>query len=79
LVRILKAQSLCAAAHMPSQCAQEIMVARGRIDSLCSPFGRLWRLSPLRGSDELPTRGFSERQVIDSAVIYQPVTGASVA
>jgi len=35
------------------------MAAKGRMDSLRSPFGRLWRLSPLRGSDELPTRGFS--------------------
>jgi hypothetical protein len=37
------------------------------------------RLSPLRGSVELPTRGFSERQVIDSVLIYQRVSGASVA
>ena len=29
------------------------------MDSLRSPFGRLRRLSPLRGSVELPTRGFS--------------------
>jgi len=33
------------------------------MDSLRSPFGRLWRLSPLRGSDELPTRGFSEIEI----------------
>jgi hypothetical protein len=32
-----------------------------------------------RGRIELPTRGFSEIQVVDSIHIYQPVTGASVA
>jgi hypothetical protein len=37
------------------------------------------RLSPLRGSVEPPTRGFSEIQVVDSIHIYQPVTGAPVA
>jgi hypothetical protein len=37
------------------------------------------RLSALCTSVELPTRGFSEIQVVDSIHIYQPVTGASVA
>ena len=32
-----------------------------------------------RGRIELPTRGFSEIQVVDSIHIYQPVTGTSVA
>ena len=35
-----------------------VLAARCGIDSLRSPFGRLRRLSPLRGSAELPTRGF---------------------
>ena len=37
------------------------------------------RLSALRGSVELPTRGFSEHLVMDSVPIFQPGTGASVA
>ena len=41
------------------------------MDSLRSPFGRLRRLSPLRGSVELPTRGFLEIQVVDSIVLIE--------
>lgn len=35
-----------------------VLAARCGIDSLRSPFGPLRRLSPLRGSAELLTRGF---------------------
>jgi hypothetical protein len=34
-------------------------------------------LSALRTSVEPPTRGFSERWVVDTAAIYQLVTGPS--
>jgi len=37
------------------------------------------RLSALCASVELPTRGFSEKQVVNSIHIYQSITGASVA
>jgi len=55
------------------------LVARGGMDSLRSPFGRLRRLSALHASAEPPTRGFSEREPISSVLIFQSGTGAFVA
>jgi len=65
------------------QLALRPSVAGGFLATLVTPSGRLRRPNWLRqfvaARLNAPTRGFSERQVFDSVLIYQLVTGASVA
>jgi hypothetical protein len=46
------------------------IIRGGGMDSLCSPFGRLRRLSALRASDEQPTRVLLEIEVVVSIHSY---------